>query len=69
MPDQRELARLEKTRFLPWVGKEYWSGSARKQRLLLLGESHYSGDQDEPRTLTQDLTADYIRANGHSFGE
>ena len=43
-------------RFLPWIGPEYVPGRG----LLLLGESHYSKNVDEPREFTHQLTAGYL---------
>lgn len=55
-------------RFHPWVGSRYRSGGPWKRRLLVLGESHYSGNKREPRTLTQDLTLGYIHGrHSHPF--
>jgi hypothetical protein len=49
--------KMGKVRFLPWIGEHYqqrkWNGS-----LLILGESHYSVD-DEDKYITRSLTSDY----------
>jgi hypothetical protein len=45
--------------FQPWIGKKYEAGIAPGVRLLLLGESHYSSN-DEPRDFTIRLTQDYV---------
>ena len=35
--------KLDKVRFLPWVGKNYKNGGIFNKRILVLGESHYCG--------------------------
>lgn len=47
--------RLDGVYFLPWVGTNYL---AQSPRLLLLGESHY-GDNNENPNLTRELTYNY----------
>lgn len=49
----------DSVRFLPWVGSDYVTGKG----LLVMGESHYSRNVNEPRNFTQQLTADYVAGN------
>lgn len=34
-----------RVRFLPWVGPNYWNRGLSQERLLIIGESHYSGSE------------------------
>ncbi|SHK16271.1 hypothetical protein SAMN02745216_02988 [Desulfatibacillum alkenivorans DSM 16219] len=47
---------MENVYFKPWVGSQYGTG---KDRILLLGESHYADRKPSP-SFTIDLTQEYI---------
>ena len=56
-------------RFHPWIGSHYGRESRFGVRLLVLGESHYGqpGEDDEPRTFTQDVVRDYSGPHRHPY--
>lgn len=53
-----EQPNILECQFDPWVGDNYWRGFEGGPRLLILGESHYDGD-DSDKSFTQRLTREY----------
>ena len=59
-----EQPNIPECQFGPWVGNSYWRGFEGGPRLLILGESHYDGD-DSDKSFTQRLTRDYAEGKLH----
>jgi hypothetical protein len=61
MNAELDLQSADSIRFLPWVGERYGPESRFHMNVLVLGESHYGTDRDYSRTLTRDLTDEFVR--------
>lgn len=57
----------KRPRFRPWVGSSYSTDGFAGLRVMLLGESHYTGS-DEPRpTITEEVVERYLEKGGMDF--
>ncbi|HMT73144.1 MAG TPA: hypothetical protein PKA77_03695 [Chitinophagaceae bacterium] len=53
-----------KLTFKPWVGKKYYK---QKTKILLLGESHYTGDNPYDSNLTIETVSEFLDGHGYKF--
>lgn len=67
----KSIAFSRRLRFLPHVGRRYWTDGFNGRRLLVVGESHYSGSKDSVQDYRQNnwLTRDVIKRqwNGEDY--
>ena len=50
---------MNKVHYLPWIGKDYPAGGIFKQKILVLGESHYTDEEKGP-DFTRNVVSDYL---------
>ncbi|MBE9011837.1 hypothetical protein IQ250_16670 [Pseudanabaenaceae cyanobacterium LEGE 13415] len=66
-----EAIKKEKLLFEPWIGKQYWSENQFGIRILIVGESNYTDDQEREQphsTFTHRLIEDAIAGKSrHRF--
>lgn len=62
-----KLIELKTLTWLPWIGENY-AGSPSDKKILLIGESHYYGDEDDKKWsekggFTREIIQDVIKGN------
>ena len=50
---------MNKVHYLPWIGKDYPAGGIFSQKILVLGESHYT-DEEKGSDFTRNVVSDYL---------
>lgn len=58
---------MQHVNFKPWVGSKYWQNNMFGRRVLVLGESHYAGAEDQEPDMTIKVVHRLAQNERHPF--